>query len=84
VSGGPAVVGFAPCYACRRTFAFDVDRVTSVLVDPVSGLAPDLGGDRARARREPLCPRCCRALNPRRRAAGLEPLDETDTLDGLR
>jgi len=73
------MIGLGPCWACRRTFAFDPDRVTSILIDPVTGLAPDTGGDPARARREPLCPACCRAANPGRRAAGLEPLDETDT-----
>jgi hypothetical protein len=75
----PDMLGIAPCYACKQPFAFDPDRVTSVSIDPVTGLPPDLGGDPGRARREPLCPRCCRIANVERAARGLALLDETDT-----
>jgi len=73
------MIAFGPCWACGTRFAFDPDKVTSVLIDPQTRLAPDLGGDPRRARREPLCPPCCVAANRYRRANGLELLDETDT-----
>jgi hypothetical protein len=73
------MLGIAPCWMCKQPFAFDPDRVTSVLIDPVTRLAVDLGGDPGRARREPICPLCCRLANIERARRGLEPLDETDT-----
>jgi hypothetical protein len=76
---GGAAIAIAPCFMCGRSFAFDPDRVASIRIDPVTGNAPDLGGDPARARREPLCPPCCRLANRERAARGLELLDETDS-----
>lgn len=72
------------CWACRSYFEFHPDLVTSILIDPVTQRPPDLGGDPARARREPICPRCCQLLNPERAARGLAPLDERDSLDVAR
>lgn len=78
------LVALAPCFMCGRPFQFHPDLVTSIHVDPVTGLPPDLGGDPARARREPLCPPCCRLANPERARRGLAPLDERDSLDVAR
>ena len=82
MDGFEAAIG--PCFMCGNNFPFDVDRVASVLIDPVTKLAPDLGGDPSRARREPLCPRCCKDANPARARLGLELLDERDSLEGWR
>jgi hypothetical protein len=81
VSGIP--VAIAPCWMCKVPFSFHPDLVTSVLIDPVTGRPPDLGGDPDRAVREPLCPSCCKIANARRRLSGLELLDERDSLDRL-
>jgi hypothetical protein len=78
------MVVFGPCWMCKAVFGFHPDLVTSVPIDPVTGLAPDLGGDPERAQREPLCPPCCRLANPERARRGLEPLDERDSLDPAR
>lgn len=80
---GAAGLALGPCFMCGVPFWFDPETVTSVRIDPVTGLAPDLGGDPERARREPLCPPCCRAANRIRRPGGLEPLDETDSAAAL-
>jgi hypothetical protein len=73
------MVAIGPCWGCKVPFPYDPDRVTSLLIDPVTQTAPDLGGDPARAQREPLCPRCCKTVNVLRARAGLELLDETDS-----
>ena len=76
----PELLGIAPCFMCKQPFAFDPDRVTSISIDPVTGLPPDLGGDPGRARREPLCPPCC--IGPPTSsapAAGSRSSIETDT-----
>lgn len=74
-------IATGPCWLCRHDFAFHPDLVTSIYIDPVTRLAPDLGGDPKRARREPICPACCKAANPERIRNGLEPLDERDSLE---
>jgi hypothetical protein len=68
-------------FMCKVPFHFDADRVTSVPIDPVTGLPPDLGGDPERARREPICPSCCRLANAERKTRGLELLDKRDSLE---
>lgn len=78
------LVAVAPCWLCGKPFTFHPGLVTSVLIDPQTGQAPDLGGDPRRARREPLCPACCRAANRERARRGLEPLDERDSLQTAR
>ena len=78
MTGYAAVLG--PCFMCSRVFMFDADAVTSVPIDPVTGLPPDLGGDAARAQREPICPACCKRANVERAKTGLELLDERDSL----
>jgi len=79
---GGYAIAIGPCWGCKVPFAFDPDRVVSLLIDPATQTAPDLGGDPSRAQREPLCPRCCKTANVWRREAGLELLDETDTARG--
>jgi hypothetical protein len=54
------MIGMAPCYACGRTFAFNVELVPSFP-------APEHGGDRM-----PICESCIRIVNHRRRQNGLE------------
>lgn len=56
MSGG-AVFCLAPCIGCGGLFCFHPDRVPSLLVDGV---------------REPICEDCVRAVNPIRKANGLE------------
>jgi hypothetical protein len=75
------MVAVAPCFMCGVPFSFHPDLVTSVPIDPVTGLTPDLGGDPERAYRQPLCPPCCKLANVERRKRGLELLDERDSLD---
>lgn len=60
-----------PCLVCGQPFTFDPETVPSVPIDPVTGLPPDLGGDPARARRQPLCPPCVTKANKERKARGL-------------
>jgi hypothetical protein len=79
-----AMTAIGPCYRCGRPFEFDPKTVPSVPVDPQTGLPPDLGGDAGRAVNRPVCPGCCRAVNPARRRAGLALWSETDSLDNLK
>jgi hypothetical protein len=56
------------CHACKRTFSFKPAEVTTITIDPETGLPPDrtpLGGHRepspeavARAVEAPICPNC--------------------------
>jgi len=78
------MIALGPCWACHRLFEFHPDLVQSVPIDPVTGLPPDMGGDPARAQREPLCPACCAEANIERRARGLAAWDERDSLDVYR
>lgn len=77
MTGGMVVIG--PCFSCQNPFMFDVDRVQSIPIDPETGTPPDMGGDPARAVRQPICPTCCRTANVERRQQGLPLWDETDT-----
>jgi hypothetical protein len=75
------LIAISPCFACRAPFPYDPDRVPSVLVDPETGLPPDLNPDGTsrgpdadalrRSVRQPLCPPCCRRANGERRRRGL-------------
>lgn len=76
------LVAIAPCVGCARPFAFDPDTVPSVPIDPVTRLSPDLGGDPARAVRQPVCLACRLAANPARLAAGLQPWPTRDDHPG--
>ena len=61
-------IAYGPCYGCGLLFAFDPDRVTSILVDPHTGRPPNVDKHArritpdpaalARAQRLPLCPGC--------------------------
>ena len=66
-----AAFAVGPCWSCGAVFAFDPDLVPSVPIDPVTHLPPDLGGDVARATRQPFCRRCLAEANVRRRSSGL-------------
>jgi hypothetical protein len=59
-----------PCWACKRTFTFDPDRVPSIPIDPVTNRPSDLGGDPARVVREPICSTCVEIANEISRKAG--------------
>lgn len=63
-----------PCCLCDTRFSFDPDRVVVILMDPVTGLPPDLGGDPSRAEKLPVCPDCVRKLKQERAKRGLPPL----------
>jgi hypothetical protein len=73
VSGYSIVVG--RCFACRETFSFNPFHVPSIPIDPVTKLPPDMGGDAARAQREPLCATCVERANVERAAKGLPLFD---------
>jgi hypothetical protein len=64
------------CWVHKGLFEFDPETVPSVLIDPVTQLPPDLGGDEERARREPICPACIALINPLRAAQGKELFEE--------
>ena len=70
MSGYTIVVG--NCFACKRVFGFNPLLVPSVLIDPVRGLPPDMGGDPERAKRQPVCRSCMERANERRVATGAE------------
>ena len=82
--GGGFGFALGPCYCCGSAFSYHPDLVAAVYIDPANGLPPDQGGDLDRARREPVCPSCARLANPFRRANGLEPIDERDSLEVAR
>lgn len=71
------------CVRCKAPFSFDPERVPSIPIDPENGLPPDLGGDPSRAVREPVCPSCCKAVNPERRRRGQPLWSEEDTAQTL-
>ncbi|MGH3783119.1 MAG: hypothetical protein ACRDRO_21475 [Pseudonocardiaceae bacterium] len=73
MTGQGGMLAIGPCFSCEQPFAFDPDTIQSVPIDPVTGLPPDLGGDPARARNEPICAPCRRLANPIRVKAGLAP-----------
>jgi hypothetical protein len=78
-------IWISPCWLCGHSFMFDIDRVASILIDTVTRLAPDLGGDPSRAEREPVCPSCCKTANAERRKRGMTVFfDERDSLDPAR
>lgn len=67
-------VYLANCCACGDPFSFfDPDRVPSVVIDPVTGLPPDMGGDPTRAQKTPICPPCFGQVERKRKAAGKAP-----------
>lgn len=70
------LAAMAPCWVCRVPFVFDAGTVPVVLVDPATGLPPDLGPSAAGAQlqRWPLCPRCVARANLERLPRGLEPI----------
>jgi hypothetical protein len=67
------IMAYGPCFCCGVPFWFDPDSVPSLFVDPVTGKAPDMGGNPERAVREPVCIPCRELANPVRITAGLEP-----------
>lgn len=69
------------CIGHGGVFAFDPDRVPSILIDPQTGDIPDphTPAARARAVKEPVCPDCAKRANPERAALGYELIYEGDT-----
>jgi hypothetical protein len=61
--------------------------VPSVLIDPLTRLPPDLGGDPDRARYEPVCHRCIIQVNERRLEEGRDLIEVLpgayDVVEGL-
>jgi hypothetical protein len=70
---GYAIV-LGQCFACGRAFTFNPHRVPSIPIDPVTRRPPDMGGDPARARREPICETCFDRANELRVARGEQPV----------
>jgi hypothetical protein len=86
------MVATAPCYVHGGFFEFHPDFVVSVLVDPETGMPPDLVKDPGsgiltrispspeavdRSIARPVCADCCKRIN---RDKGMQ-LDERDSLD---
>lgn len=64
----------ANCCVCSATFTLgEPERVPSVMVDPVTKLPPDMGGDPERAKKTPICPPCFVQVERKRVAAGKAP-----------
>lgn len=59
-------VAFGRCWACKRRFTFDPDRVPSVPIDPETNTPPDLGGEFERAVLQPICAECVELANAAR------------------
>jgi hypothetical protein len=91
----PVMIAYGPCHVHGGIFGFDPDRVTSVLIDPLTGCPPDVDpvtglpvpvpdpARMARSVKQPVCPDCCRALNNILRGRGQPArFDETDTSGG--
>lgn len=53
------LIASGPCVACKRTFAFNAERVPAIVV----------AGQRA-----PICSRCVEQANKARAAQGLDPI----------
>jgi hypothetical protein len=64
------LIAFGPCWMCKHEFTFDPETVTSIPIDPVTKLPPDLGGDPTRVIKQPLCPGCIRFVNKIRGLVG--------------
>jgi hypothetical protein len=65
-------LAYSACFGCKEWFYYNPVHVPSVWIDPETGLSPDLGGDPARAEREPVCPRCVALANASRQRSGRE------------
>lgn len=66
------VFAFGECCLCEREFAFDVNTVPSLWLDPETELPPDIGNTAPEyARRQPVCPDCVQRFNDRRAKLGL-------------
>ena len=61
------------CWACKRLFWYDPNRVVMVAIDPFA---------KAGGRRAPMCHLCCIFANPWRKAFGMVLLSEIDTSGG--
>lgn len=71
---GPKVTALGPCGLCGSLFSFHPDTVPSILMDPQTGLPPDVGpqpGGFGRAVAEPVCPGCVAAFARARDELGL-------------
>lgn len=73
MSDAGLAIAFTTCAACPRRFACDPDNVPTVLLDPVTGLPPDLGGDASRASSRAVCASCAREVNAIRASCGQPP-----------
>jgi hypothetical protein len=90
----PVTAALGPCFVHGGIFAFDPDRVPTVLVDPETGRPLDVDaagrlcepppGALGRSQKRPYCPGCAKAMNAVRAAWGQSRIfDETDTAAAL-
>jgi hypothetical protein len=56
---GGYIMAIGPCFGCRYLFAYDPDRVPSIVVN---------------GEREPICRNCVERANPLRIKNGLDPI----------
>lgn len=75
------MVAIGPCWLCGNIFEYDPETVHSILIDPQTQRAVDVGADGqqfqpgaealARSVRQPFCPACVSKVNQLRAAQGL-------------
>ena len=64
-------IATGPCFVCGLVFEFNPERVPALLVDPSTGVPPDVGGtDPAGSVRQPLCSGCVVTVNAAKRQLG--------------
>lgn len=65
------MLALGTCFTCKEMFQFDPETVPSVLIDPDTGVPPDIGNtDPQNAVAQPICPPCVTDISAKRRAAG--------------
>lgn len=66
-----AMFALGTCFTCKQPFEFDPETVPSVLIDPGTGVPPDIGNtDPQDAVKLPICPPCVTYIHVKRKAAG--------------
>ena len=64
------VFAMGRCWSCGNLFSFDPDHVPSIPIDPLTNLPSDLGGEKSRVVRQPICRSCVDRANQNRVESG--------------